>query len=206
MCGHVLCLATALVGLDTTFQPLPDGQGTLYWIQIEPGLLATLQAGEPLESYIPPRAGQVRAFRITMGSGELPVEVPPPAQARLPDPVSPTPPDPIDPALPPPDVPGPFQPDPGSQHIDVHQAGHSETIDMLPSPPSGPNQETTVEDAPEQADSLSEESSRPWALLTLTLFGLFASLGANGFLVWVATDFRRRYRALVARVIETAGE
>ena len=206
MCGHIVCIAATLVGIDTTFQPLPDGDGTLYWIQIEPGLLATLQSGEPLESYIPPRAGQVRAFRITMGSDALPEEIPLPEQARLPNAVSPTPPEEVDPSFPPPVAPGQFYADPGSQHIGVHQAGHSETIDTLPQPPSGPSKEPAVGDDPKQADSPSKESSKPWGMLTLTLFGLFASLGANGFLVWVATDFRRRYRALVARVIEGAGE
>jgi len=206
MCGHIVCIAATLVGIDTTFQPLPDGDGMLYWIQIEPGLLATLQSGEPLESYIPPRAGQVRAFRITMGSDALPAEIPPPEQARLPEAVSPTPPEQVDPSFPPSVAPGQFYPDPGSQHIGVHQAGHNETIDTPTPSPSELGERSAVQDDPDRADAPSQEPARPWGLLTITLFGLFGSLGANGFLIWVATDFRRRYRALVSRMIDGAGK
>ena len=36
------------------------------------------------------------------------------------------------------------------------------------------------------------EPAKPWLPLTLTLLGLFASLGANAFLGWIAWGFRRR--------------
>ena len=36
------------------------------------------------------------------------------------------------------------------------------------------------------------EPAKPWLPLTLTILGLFASLGANVFLGWIAWGFRRR--------------
>ncbi|MEX2558613.1 MAG: hypothetical protein WD403_01810 [Pirellulales bacterium] len=38
---------------------------------------------------------------------------------------------------------------------------------------------------------------KPWLPLSLTLLGLFASLGANVYLVWIAAGLRRRYRNVV---------
>lgn len=43
----------------------------------------------------------------------------------------------------------------------------------------------------------SEIASRPWLPLTLTLFTLFASIGGNIFLGWVAHDARSRYGSLL---------
>ena len=40
-----------------------------------------------------------------------------------------------------------------------------------------------------------EQPARPWLPLSFALFGLFASLGANVFLGWIAWDSRQRYRA-----------
>ena len=40
--------------------------------------------------------------------------------------------------------------------------------------------------------------------MTLTLLALFASLGGNVFLAWIAADFRRRYRTLAGRMGEVA--
>ena len=61
--------------------------------------------------------------------------------------------------------------------------------------------DNTAETQPEQ-----EGSGKPWLPLSLALLGLFASLGANVFLVWVASDFRGRYRALLRRVGEPVVE
>lgn len=44
-------------------------------------------------------------------------------------------------------------------------------------------------------DAEPEKPGKPWLPLTFTLFGLFASLGANVYLVWIAYDVRRRYLA-----------
>jgi hypothetical protein len=45
------------------------------------------------------------------------------------------------------------------------------------------------------AEVQTEQPARPWLPLSFAIFGLFASLGANGFLGWIAWDSRRRYRA-----------
>jgi hypothetical protein len=46
---------------------------------------------------------------------------------------------------------------------------------------------------------------KPWLPLSLTLLGLFASLGANVYLVWIAAGLRRRYRSVIHRTPPDAG-
>ncbi|HZZ30316.1 MAG TPA: hypothetical protein VFE46_20120 [Pirellulales bacterium] len=43
-------------------------------------------------------------------------------------------------------------------------------------------------------------TSKPWLALMATLLALFASLGANAYLVWIHQDVRAKYRALVQRM------
>lgn len=66
----VILAATAIVGVDVGWQPLSDG-GVEYIIQIEPQLLDTLAKDHDLSSDLP--AGlDVRRFRITVGTAQLP--------------------------------------------------------------------------------------------------------------------------------------
>jgi hypothetical protein len=58
--------------------------------------------------------------------------------------------------------------------------------------------------APGSDKTPSPQPTRPWLAMTLTLLALFASLGGNVFLVWIAADFRRRYRTLARRMGEVA--
>ena len=193
MCGHVFCLATLMLGIDVTFEPLPDGDGTLYWIQIEPEQIDSLRSGGSVQSYIPSRAWPVRALRITMGREKLPAEVLPPATAEKP---------PVGPLVPRPAAPGVFDPEPAGKPIHpvaampgaVEQTSYVKPVDEPPAPETQLPPEPTPE-----TESQSEEPAKPWGWLVLTLLGLFTSLGANGFLLWTATDFRRRYRTLVQR-------
>ena len=69
MFAHVLCFCTAVVGIDVGWQPLQEG-GMEYVIQLDPQSLETLKAGEPIESDIPPGAGDVRTYQILLGHGE----------------------------------------------------------------------------------------------------------------------------------------
>jgi hypothetical protein len=41
-----------------------------------------------------------------------------------------------------------------------------------------------------------EKPAPPWMPLTVTLLGLFASLGANGFLLWIAWGARQQLRRI----------
>ncbi len=132
-----ICIAAAALGINAGWQRLPKG-GMEYIIQLDPQSLEALRAGQPIGSDVPPSAGEVRSYRIIVGTERLPHDVPP-------EKPKPSPPEPAKPAK--------------------------------PSPP---------------------EPSRPWLPMTLTLFGLFASLGANVFLGWVALGLRRRCREKTA--------
>ncbi len=67
----VLLAAGALFG----WQPMPDGNpGYEYVVQLEPELLATLQAGSsiPIAGDVPEAIGPIRRVRIVVGRGEVP--------------------------------------------------------------------------------------------------------------------------------------
>jgi hypothetical protein len=59
--------------------------------------------------------------------------------------------------------------------------------------------EATAQPQPAAVDSTAAASDPPrsWTLLTLVLFALFASLGGNVYLGWIAWDAYKRYRALL---------
>lgn len=66
----LILTATAALGIDVTYQPLPSG-GVEYIIQIEPQLLAQLAQGKPIMSDVP--AGlDIRRYRIMVGTTPLP--------------------------------------------------------------------------------------------------------------------------------------
>lgn len=86
--------------------------------------------------------------------------------------------------------------DPGAKQLPVRPALHLE-------PSASPSDRTTREasaeppsEAPEPTPA--EPTGRPWLPLTLALLGLSGSLGANAWLLWIARDFRSRYRTLLA--------
>jgi hypothetical protein len=116
-------VAATTLGFQVGWQRLPEG-GMEYTIQLDPATLDALRDHQELHSAIPSEAGEIRSYRIVMGTGT------PPREAPLPKPVPP------------------------------------------PAAPVAP--------------------AKPWLPLWLTLLGLFASLGANVFLGWIAWDFRRR--------------
>ncbi|MHC4177288.1 MAG: hypothetical protein ACYSWU_07270, partial [Planctomycetota bacterium] len=134
MCGNIACIAAVLLGIDAGWQPLPDG-GMLYIIQIEPQLLETLSSGEPVQSDVPPYVKDVRAYRIMVGTGELPRQLPPepiesPGGGRVSHPrIPPTAPadaatdrPPTDPFIPPPASPSNW-PDPSAGLPPLRQPG-----------------------------------------------------------------------------------
>jgi hypothetical protein len=133
----LICVAAATLGFDVGWERLPGG-GMEYVIQLDSARIDALRSGLPLGSEIPAAAGEIRAFRIVMGSDQLKRETPLPKLAPpLPQPAAPAKPAPVE-----------------------------------PTPPAQP--------------------SPPW---TLTILGLFASLGANVFLGWITWGLRRRCRA-----------
>jgi len=96
MLGELACVAALALGIDVGWQPLSEG-GVEYLIQIEPDLLDSLRPGEAIGSDVPPRlVGQIRAYRITVGTEELPRELPPEPQIEV-EVESPAPPGTADP-------------------------------------------------------------------------------------------------------------
>ena len=136
-----------------------------YIIQLDPETLQSLREGAEIESDIPPSAGEVRSYKILMGTKQLPRETPPAPKAAAPQVLLP-------------DLAG--KPLPGRPAVFVEPEGTAAA--------GKPQPKATAEVPPEQP-------ARPWLPLSFALFGLFASLGANVFLGWIAWDSRQRYRA-----------
>ncbi|MEN6452548.1 MAG: hypothetical protein ABFC96_18820, partial [Thermoguttaceae bacterium] len=61
------------------------------------------------------------------------------------------------------------------------------------SPP--PKPKPTTEKPKQTEKTPPSEPSKPWLPMTLTLIGLFASLGANAFLGWLVAGMRRQLSA-----------
>jgi hypothetical protein len=175
----VMCIAAAAVGIDVGWQRTPT-EGMEYIIQLDPQTLEALRSGEAIASDIPPRAGNVRSFRIIVGTKALPQEAPP-SPAPTPSAVKPTTAAPKGPQAA--AAPETLSPDPRGKPIAERPANFVES------------QSPTTADKPHAAspsDVASKEPAKPWLPLTLTLLGLFASLGLNVFLGWIAWDFRQR--------------
>ncbi len=216
MCSNILCVTAVLLGIDAGWRPLPGG-GVEYLIQIEPHVLATLESGTPIQSDIPPQVKDVRAYRITVGKEQLPRELPVPDNDSSGEtkPTAGNP--PADPWLPPfstprikpgfpdgplllpgassagsPPVPNILSPDPTGKPIAERQAVYVAPADTTPEPVS-----ESAFDSPSDFGPLQDERAKPWPVLTVTLLGLFASLGGNAFLLWVAVGLRNRCRALL---------
>ncbi len=214
MSGNIACIAAIILGIDAGWQPLPDG-GMLYIIQIEPELIDTLRSGEPIQSDFPSSVKDVRAFRIVVGTAELPRQLPP-EQSEPPGPAAatadPPPPDPFLPRpaaetnRPPgaesPDTPNVIQPPPDSKRIGAQQAGY---LQRPGAQPDGESKSPSDQD-PAQKDSEQEPPAKPWGLLTVTLFTLFGSLGANFYLGWITYSTRSRYRSLAEGTSRTEME
>lgn len=67
--------------------------------------------------------------------------------------------------------------------------------------PIATNYTEPTADEPEptsEPESTAEQSAKPWLALTLTIIGLFASLGTNVYLGWISWGLRRHRRAELA--------
>ena len=81
-------VAAATLGFQVGWQRLPEG-GMEYIIQLDPAAIDALRDGQPLHSDIPAEAGEIRAYRIVLGSGKPPRETPPPKPATAAQPTPP---------------------------------------------------------------------------------------------------------------------
>ena len=172
----LISIAVATLGIDYGWQRLPEG-GMQYIIQLNPQALEALRAGQPIESDIPAGAGEVRSYRIIVGRGALPHDLPPPHLAISETTAAQRPALLVPPSLAPAQG---VKPSSGQPAIFEEPEGK---------PVAGKPQ-------PQAANSPApQEPAKPWLPLTLTLFGLFGSLGANVYLSWLIVEFRRRFRA-----------
>jgi hypothetical protein len=73
----LITIAAATLGWQTGYRPLPEGGGMEYIIQLDSAAIDSLRAGGTIRSYIPPAIGEIRSFRIIMGTGSVWRELPP---------------------------------------------------------------------------------------------------------------------------------
>lgn len=194
-----LCLAVAVVGIDVGWKPIPGG-GVEYIIQIPPEAVDAVRSGQPIQSDIPSQVTDIRAYRIVVGTGRLPKELPrysaaPPQRtpeetaARVPpatEQESPAATDnPFKTVAKPPRT---FSADPSGKPIAAENASFTE-----PAATADDSDANSTEQQPPDWGS----SPKPWMPFTAVLVGLFASLGGCAFLGWIVLDQRHRYRALL---------
>ena len=195
MSPFVLFIATAAMGIDVGWEPLPDG-GHQYTIQIEPQLLDVLKQGkDEIISEVPPQV-HIRHFRIIAGTGQLPRVDGPPAvrEAETHEPAA-------DHAA---------QPPKAEHELSLGQQEPPATPAELPSTTAAPaplGGQQTGFDLPaggsKEVDANKpslEPEARPWLPLAIAGLLLCCSLGANFYLGWIAWDARARYRAAIAKV------
>ena len=178
----VMCIALVTAGIDVGWERRPEG-GVEYIIQLDPAMLESLRAGETIESSKLPQVRDVRSWRILVGNRTLPREEP---ATDLETPSLP------DPRGQPPTVPFALPPDPIGKPITEQPAAiaEPEKTDTKPEP------KTTPDVQPEQP----EQPDKPWLPLTLTIIGLFASIGANVYLGWIVWELRKRFQTNRAKL------
>ncbi|MEX0937990.1 MAG: hypothetical protein WDZ59_09010 [Pirellulales bacterium] len=200
MIAATALLAVATFGVDTGWEPLPDG-GLVYIIQIEPQLLSAMREGTQIASEIPAELAGVRSYRILIGDGTLPREGLAPSspdgevRAGFRPPAAPPEPDTqqVDAETPlasPGDMePGTFSADPNDP-VRAVPASAAE-----PQQPHNTDKSRAGENAREEASGATG-SDKPWLPVVLLTVGLCLSVGANLYLIWITWDTRRRYRTL----------
>ncbi len=174
--------AVSLFGIDVGWQPTPDG-GVEYIIQIPPGAIESLRDGEAFQSDIPPEVlRDLRTYRIIVGNTTLPRKLPERPAGELK---------------------AAAEKGPAAEQKTPEK---SATAMAAPAPlPSNPaskpmiGQPADFVEEMKPAAATTPESAKPWLPLWLTAVALFASLGANVYLGWIAIDVRRRWRTLVEK-------
>jgi hypothetical protein len=205
---------TGADGLQAGWRPLADGFE--YILQLSPEAIDSLRAGDTLLHDIAPGFRELRSFRISAGTGPV---------MRLGEPLAPKPqpanldpqPAAVEPAIeaePPrpapanrvgehelpllrPDenaapIPGPHKHAaadvPTVKHAAYREPAGSASVEASPA----------AEPAREPAEPAAAGTQQPWHNLVLALL-LFASLGGNAYLGWLAWGFRRRCQTLLQR-------
>jgi len=214
---NAIALAVACtMGIDVGWQPVEDGPGVEYILQLDAESLEVLQGGEMFVSDIPAQVKDIRRLQISFGTRKLP--------RRLPKAISPPP-----VAIKTPGEPNRFTPEEGSQPIvPPTESGTQLVAGAEPAPSKAKKQgEASKLLATESVSSLdalmktkgtgtsdtgataskeplplvdASAEPRPWVPLVGAVLGLFGSLGANVFLGWLWFGERTRYRKALARM------
>jgi hypothetical protein len=82
MCPTLTCLALALVGgVDSGYQPLPDGKTLELIVQIDPATFRTIGPGDPISAVVPSDAQKFPVSKITVAveNGRPPRKLPQPS-------------------------------------------------------------------------------------------------------------------------------
>jgi hypothetical protein len=190
----MICVAAAALGIDVGWQRLPEG-GMEYIIQLDPQTLEILRSGEPIQSDIPPNAGDVRSYRIVVGAQKLPRETPPAAEPSATQ--KPTEPNSADRKESQLGTPLELPFNPGGKLFPEQRADFVETKDTAPADKSATRT---------ASDNQTDNPAKPWLPLTFTLLGLVASLSANVYLGWIIADLRGRWRRMQQTGTPTTGE
>ena len=196
MFAQVLWFSTVIVGINVGWQPLPEG-GMEYIIQLDPQTLEALKAGKPIQSDIPPSAGDVRSYKILLGSDKLPRISPPATSIEMPSAKTSERIQGLSSNLPKTatqgqtsTIPHQLLPDLAGKPLTARSAAFVE-------PAGGSTKSETT--SQKQSETKIEEPAKPWMPLILVSLGLFASLGGNVYLTWIFADLRRRYRASLSK-------
>lgn len=180
MNAMMICLVAATFGgTDVGWKQLEDG-GTEYIIQLDPQTIEAMKDGSDFQSPLHPGAGNdVRSFRVVMNKGPLQRDTPPAKRTTA---RKATQESNVSPKLEPP---GKLLPNPSQKPMPGQPAVFEEP-ENKPSP--------IAKAAPAEP----VEPSQPWLLMTLALF---ASIGANVYLGWVAWESRRRCKTANAGLL-----
>ena len=225
----LMLIATAALGVESGWEPLPEG-GYDYMIQIEPQLLDILKKGDQEVFSDVPSHIDVRRFRIFAGTGKLArVDAPnqPPAQppsggAGAPHAGG----EPHDAGQSPLGSP-PAEPDehphggrhgmPAEHEKQPHEATPGHAADPSGGTLGAPGELSDSGAAAAPLDAhpagfnsgqtpvemnkpeLKDQPERPWLPFVIAAVLLCCSLGANLYLGWIAWDARIRYREALSK-------
>ncbi len=179
--GCMICVATAIIGIDFGWEKLPDG-GYEYIIQIEPHLLEELREGRRLGSVVDPQVrAHVRSYRIVCGEEPVPRDIVPPELTTPQGDTEPT----------------PETPDESSHSP---SDSHPEPGGSLPSLENG-----TGVGIETNGNLEGMEPEKPWLLFWLAWGVAAGFFWAFVYLLLIHAGTRRRYRALIAEFHGNAG-
>jgi hypothetical protein len=184
-----MLLGCLVLGADVGWRPLSSGDGMEYLIQLSPKDLEAIRSGEAWMTDIPAAVGDVRAYRITVGTEALPRIDPPPS---LPSLAADSPDDQPDgqPA------PHPIRPEPGAKPLPEQQAVHMTPRPVEDDASSGNGTAAGDGSSPDSAGQDEATPERPWMLLVGTALALAGSLGGNAYLLWALREAYQRCRRM----------